>query len=59
MEKYVKPQLFAQEVAEIELLAGTTLPPGPVGPGTDIDPKQGNTNGGNPVKRYSVWEDEE
>ena len=54
MEKYVKPQLFAQEVAEIELLAGTTLPPG-----TDVDPKQGNTNGGNPVKRYSVWEDEE
>ena len=38
MEKYVKPQLFAQEV---------------------VDPKQGNTNGGNPVKRYSVWEDEE
>lgn len=59
MEKYVKPQLFAQEVAEIELLAGTTLPPGPVGPGTDIDPKQGNSNGGNPVKRYSVWEDQE
>lgn len=59
MEKYVKPQLFALEVAEIELLANTTLPPGPDGPGVDTDPKQGNSNGGNPVKRYSVWEDEE
>lgn len=58
MEKYVKPKMFALKVADIQLLADTNLPPGPVNPGTDIDPKQSNNNGGNPVKHYSVWEEE-